>query len=277
MSLNLTLKKIKRLIRKSRKNTRVSGGSNKKSKFKLSSAATPYIPSSFVDPVAPIKSKAERDIVKALASSMAAPNNTTTNFMTVAMNALTKLNAVAMDCEMVGVGEDGKTSALAHIAIVDINGNILMNQYVIPRGGIKQITNYRTEYSGITEEILERLDRKTKTHTFNNIRRKALTILKDKTVVGHGLENDFKALELNMADFSTWDTSTKSEYQKIHPFYGKQARKLKSLAAEIGNVIQVTKENKKGHSPVEDARASMNLYRHYVLKLPKIEYSNMSK
>ncbi len=80
-----------------------------------------------------------------------------------------------------------------------------------------------------------------------------------------------------MDDFSTWDTATKEEHQRAHPIYGKQPRKLKSLAAEIGNTIQVAKEGKRGHSPVEDARASMNLYRHYVLKIDKKPYNNMSR
>jgi hypothetical protein len=273
MSLNSTLKRFKKLIRKTRKNIGISGGSDKKSKFKLSLSATPYIPSSFITPINPVATKAEKDLTHALASSMTGPN-IVPDFMSLAMNALTKINAVAMDCEMVGVGEDNK-SALAHIAIVDINGIILMNDYVIPKGGITAITDYRTPYSGITKENLERLDKKK--HSFSAIKKKALKLLNGKTIVGHALINDFNVLELNMNDFIVWDTSTKSEYQRAHPVYGKQSRKLKNLAAEIGNVIQVAKENRAGHSPVEDARASMNLYRHHVLKLPKIEYANMSK
>jgi hypothetical protein len=280
MSLNSTLKKVRGLIRKTRKNMGISGGSDRKPKFKLSATAAPYVPSSFTAP-APVETKAEKEVVKALASSMAAAN-TAPNFMSFAMNALTKLNVVAMDCEMVGVrikkeGEPEKenVSALAHIAIVDVNGKILMNEYVIPRGGIDVITHWREEFSGITRATLSGLDKKK--HSFGNIRKKALKILAGKTVVGHGLKSDFDVLEVKMADYPTWDTATMDEYKRNHPYYGKQPRKLKSLAAEIGNVIQVAKVGKKGHSPVEDARASMNLYRRYVLGLPKIDYPNMTK
>jgi hypothetical protein len=275
MNLNSTLRSIKGLIRKTRKNIGISGGSDRKPKFKLSATAEPFVPpSSFMTAAAPVETKAEKEIVKAFASSMTAAN-AGPNFMSMAMNVLTKMNAVAMDCEMVGVGEGGRTSALAHIAIVDVNGNILMDDYVIPRGGITTIVDYRTPYSGITKEKLERLDKRQ--HSFNNIKKKALRILSGKTIVGHALINDFNALEVNISDFSIWDTAVIDEYKRNHPIHGKQARKLKNLAAEIGNIIQVAKNDRKGHSPVEDARASMNLYRHYVLRLPKVEYRNMAK
>jgi RNA exonuclease 4 len=274
MNLNSTIKRVKSLIRKTRKNIGISGGMNRKPQFKLSAAAAPYVPSSFTAPTAPVESKAEKEVVKALASSMAATNDSP-NFMSMAMNALTKINAVAMDCEMVGVGVDGRKSALAHIAIVDVNGKILMNEYVIPRGGTSAITDYRTAFSGIKEGNLDRLHKRK--HSFNNIQKRAVRLLEGKIIVGHALINDFKALELDMDDYKTWDTAVKEEYLRTHPYYGKQPRKLKNLAAEIGNVIQVPNPDKKGHSPVEDARASMNLYRHYVLKMPKIEYANMSK
>ncbi len=260
----------------------ISGGMIRRKRFSPSAAA--FVPSSFMPPDAPIEpveSKAEKEVVKALAASMDAPAPAGVNFMSMAMNAFTKINAVAMDCEMVGVRakKDGvekeNVSALAHIAIVDINGNILMNEYVIPKGGISTVTHWRTDYSGITRETLSRLDKKK--HSYGNIRKKALKILEGKTIVGHGLIGDFEVLGINLEDYSTWDTATKEEYQRVHPYYGKQPRKLQSLAAEIGNRIQVAKEGKKGHSPVEDARASMNLYRHYVLKIDKIPYANMTK
>jgi RNA exonuclease 4 len=277
MRLNSTLKRVRGLLRKTRKNTPLSGGMIRKPRFKLSPSAAAFVPSSFTAP-APVETKEEKEVMKALVSSMAAANIDTTKFMSMAMNTITKFNAVAMDCEMVGVGEGGKTSALAHIAIVDLNGNILMNEYVIPRGGITTITDYRTDYSGISENTYKSFDRKKRERqSFNNIRKKALKILQGKIIVGHGLKNDFDALEVNMSDYITWDTATKEEHQKTHPIYGKQARKLKSLAAEIGNIIQVAKSDKRGHSPVEDARASMNLYRHYILHFDKVPYANMTK
>lgn len=199
----------------------------------------------------------------------------------ISENYTQDLNAVALDCEMVGVGpviriddrgNEIRESGLAHVAIVDLDGSIILDTYVIPKGGKNVITNYRTAYSGITEEIIDSLDKKI--HQFGIIKNIVAKILKNKTVVGHGLDNDFKVLDLEPSDYKLWDTAKLNKFTYNHPIYGRSARKLKLLAQDIGNDIQVVGES---HSPVEDARASMNLYRHYKLKMPKIDYMNMTK
>lgn len=57
-----------------------------------------------------------------------------------------------MDCEMVGVGEDGKDSVLARVSIVNQFGNVLLDKYVKPR---EQVTDYRTAVSGIRPHNIE--------------------------------------------------------------------------------------------------------------------------
>ena len=52
---------------------------------------------------------------------------------------------------MVGVGEKGKTSALARVSIVNYYGEVLLDKFVKIR---RKITDYRTPYSGITPESL---------------------------------------------------------------------------------------------------------------------------
>lgn len=52
---------------------------------------------------------------------------------------------------MVGVGEKGKSSALARVSIVNFYGEVILNKYVKPT---REITDYRTEFSGITPELL---------------------------------------------------------------------------------------------------------------------------
>lgn len=180
-------------------------------------------------------------------------------------------NAVAIDCEMVGVGRE---SALAHVAIVDFNGNPIYDKYVIPRGGINSITNYRTRYSGITRGDLAVLD-KVK-HAFPRIKREVANILQNRMIVGHGLINDFKVLEFVPNPAFVWDTTQIDLFLQNDPYKpGRRPRKLKALAMEFaGNNIQ--KSNEGGHSPLEDARASMNLYR-LSMGYPKVEYNNMSK
>ena len=188
-------------------------------------------------------------------------------------------NAVAVDCEMVGVGSK---SALGHVAIVDFEGKQLYNKYVIPTGGTAAISNYRERWSGLTEELLKKVEsnnskKVTKEHSFEVVKREVHAILKDRIIVGHGLKSDFSALEFVPNSDNVWDSTEIAAYMKDHPFKPgeKQAKKLKVLAKEIaGNSIQ--QESKTGHSPLEDARASMNIYR-LSLFYPKVVYENMSK
>jgi interferon-stimulated exonuclease-like 2 len=53
---------------------------------------------------------------------------------------------VAIDCEMVGTGPKGRVSSLARCSIVNYNGDVLYDEYVLPPC---YIVNYRTRWSGI--------------------------------------------------------------------------------------------------------------------------------
>jgi len=57
-----------------------------------------------------------------------------------------------MDCEMVGVGPEGKESVLARVSIVNYYGNVILDKFVLPR---EKVVDYRTHVSGITKEILK--------------------------------------------------------------------------------------------------------------------------
>lgn len=52
---------------------------------------------------------------------------------------------------MVGVGEKGKHSVLARVSIVNYYGEVLLDRFVKSR---REITDYRTQFSGITPELL---------------------------------------------------------------------------------------------------------------------------
>jgi len=58
--------------------------------------------------------------------------------------------ALSMDCEMVGVGPKNESS-LARVSIVNEYGYCLYDKFVKPK---VQVTDYRTEFSGIREEDL---------------------------------------------------------------------------------------------------------------------------
>lgn len=54
--------------------------------------------------------------------------------------------AVAMDCEMVGVGTDGVDSILARVSIVNQFGQCIYDTFVKPT---ESVTDYRTHVSGV--------------------------------------------------------------------------------------------------------------------------------
>lgn len=278
MSLNSTIKKNRRFRRKTAK----SGGA--KSKFKFSTRATEFVPASSVA-AAPGAGAGTSNVIGNLTSRMAAVslgNKSGMNFMTaMAIEALRIKtiieNAVAIDCEMVGVGpirENGTTkSSLARVAICDFNGRRLMDKYVIPKEGLEAISDYRTNYSGITPEKLARLD-KTK-HSYEKVIEEVNRLVKDKIIVGHGLVNDFKVLGLEVPPNRKWDSTEIDVFKKNHPTLIRAPRRLKEIAKEFaGNNIQLA--DRTGHSPLEDARAAMNLYRVFY-SYPKVEYRNMTK
>ncbi len=60
--------------------------------------------------------------------------------------------AVAMDCEMVGVGSDGEDSILARVSIVNHFGKCIYDKYVKPT---ERVTDYRTAVSGIRPADIE--------------------------------------------------------------------------------------------------------------------------
>lgn len=152
--------------------------------------------------------------------------------------------AVAIDCEMVGVGPDGEDSILARVSLVNQFGKCIYDKYVKPT---EKVTDYRTAVSGIRpEHIRDGQDVKT-------VQREVAAILQGRIVVGHAIHNDLKILLLDHPKKKIRDT------QKYKPF--KKAVKsgrpsLKLLCREILNV----KVQQGEHSSVQDAQATMRLY-----------------
>jgi RNA exonuclease 4 len=164
-----------------------------------------------------------------------------------------KSRYVALDCEMVGVGENGVQSAVARVTIVDWDGNIVLDRYVKPD---REITDYRTFVSGITANDY--------THhnaiDLESCRKLVLDHLEGKILVGHALKNDLHALGISHDWQATRDTA------KYEPFMKTRfddsvlwPRRLRDLACEkLSREIQVTGAP---HSPYEDAVAAMDLYK----------------
>ncbi|XP_058779574.1 uncharacterized protein LOC131653452 [Vicia villosa] len=150
-------------------------------------------------------------------------------------------DAVAMDCEMVGVGQ-GNKSALARVSLVNKWGNVIYDEFVRP---MERIVDYRTNISGIRPKDLK------KAKDFSTAQKKVAELIHGRILVGHALSNDLKALLLSHPKKDIRDTS---EYPPFLRPSGRVA--LRHLASEhLGAKIQTGE-----HCPVDDARAAMMLY-----------------
>ncbi|KAL9827046.1 RNA exonuclease 4-like [Geothlypis trichas] len=159
-----------------------------------------------------------------------------------AFDGLTR--AVAMDCEMVGVGPKGEDSILARVSIVNQFGKCVYDKYVKPT---EKVTDYRTAVSGIRPQNINSGE------DFKTVQKEVAEILQGRILVGHALRNDLKVLLLDHPHKKIRDT------QRYKPF--KQRVKssrpsLKLLCETLLNVQVQTAE----HCSIQDAQAAMRLY-----------------
>lgn len=153
---------------------------------------------------------------------------------------------ISMDCEMVGVGPTPtEDSALARISIVDYHGHQLYDSFVLPK---EPVTDYRTFVSGITPQLLK------SARSFEAVQTDVAKLLDGRILVGHAIRHDLDALLLGHPKRDIRDTS---RYPGFRQLAGGKSPSLKKLAREVlGADIQVGE-----HSSVEDARATMLLFR----------------
>lgn len=153
-------------------------------------------------------------------------------------------NIVAIDCEMV---ETVGGVELARVSVVDENSTVLYDTYVQPS---HKVLDYRTEFSGITPEVLEGVET-----TLVDVQYNLLTrfISQETLLIGHSLENDLKTLRL-IHRFGCIDTSILYPHAKGFPY----RNKLKYLSNEYLK-SKIQQNQAKGHDSVEDAVCAMKL------------------
>ncbi|KAL1523420.1 hypothetical protein AB1Y20_018360 [Prymnesium parvum] len=151
---------------------------------------------------------------------------------------------LALDCEMVGVGPLGLESRLASVAVVNACGQQVYFSYARPA---KNVTDYRTRWSGITPQLLQGAPDVAK------VQKEVAALLEGHIVVGHGLENDFKCLGYFHPRALVRDTA--HDLPRLLTHRGRP-KKLRKIAWEfLGLTIQDGE-----HDPLEDARAALQLY-----------------
>jgi len=190
-----------------------------------------------------------------------------------------KSKYIGLDCEMVGLGDDGKQSALARCCLVDFDGVKIYDEFVRPQG---YVTDFRTKWSGIRRKDL----RQDKAISFLDCQHQVANLINGKILLGHALKNDLSALMLKHAKSMMRDTAYYKPFMRPHEKKkGKfKSRSLKDLVKEYLKMDIQDGE----HDPYEDARSAVMLYRYKMkewestlnekqLEINKRKWGNKSK
>ncbi|KAK4197826.1 putative RNA exonuclease 1 [Triangularia verruculosa] len=152
---------------------------------------------------------------------------------------------LAIDCEMCLTGPS--ELALTRISLLSWGGDTVLDELVKPD---KPITDYVTQYSGITKEMLDPV-----TTTLGDIQAKLLDLLHPRTILlGHSLESDLKALRLSHPFIV--DTAMLFPHARGPPL----KNSLKYLAQRhLNREVQKGGGTINGHDSVEDAKTCLDL------------------
>ena len=159
---------------------------------------------------------------------------------------------VAIDCEMVGVGENGKDSIVARVSLVNQYGDCIYDKYVIPT---EPVTDYRTNVSGVRPEDLKKSNNAV---SFSVVQKEVADIIKGRVLVGHAVHNDLQVLYLSHEKKKIRDTQKCKVFRRIYPSLGGLSS-LKNLAKLLLGISIQEGE----HSSVLDAQAVMRIYTMY--------------
>lgn len=160
-------------------------------------------------------------------------------------------DVLALDCEMVGVGEGGVESMLAQVCVINEYGNTVYLSY---SRAYKTVTDYRTHVSGILPRHVEG----SSAREFADVKRDVAELIKGRIVVGHALENDFSALQLHHPREDTRDTAKWRPL--LRPPHFRKPRRLRHLARDF---CALSIQCGDAHDPAEDALAALAIYRKF--------------
>lgn len=166
---------------------------------------------------------------------------------------------IAMDCEMVGVADD--MSVLARVSIVNYHGHVVYDTYVRPK---EKVTDWRTWVSGVKSFHMRDAP------SFEKVQAEVAKILDNRVLVGHAVHNDLKVLLLSHPRRMIRDTSRFSGYRKLAKGRTPGLKKLAEVI--LGRDIQSGQ-----HSSVQDAQATMELYKKVKKEMDEVAFKGLSK
>ena len=142
--------------------------------------------------------------------------------------------------------------------------NVVYTSYCRP---METVTDYRTQWSGLTEAHLRDAP------SFEEVQNKVMELfggsdgdggdsnnMPRRIMTGHGLENDLDVLRMTHPKELLRDTATWKPI--LRPPHFKKPQKLRKLVKIHSNftIQRTSADGKIGHDPSEDARGSMVLY-----------------
>ncbi|KAJ7599446.1 hypothetical protein C8J56DRAFT_769232 [Mycena floridula] len=168
-----------------------------------------------------------------------------------------------ISCITIGVGPGGTISMLARVAIVDYQGQTVLDTYVVPTS---KVTDYRTAATGIQSSHLGESNDFYSTFAdmlgpgnaiqFSVVQEHVANLLRGNILVGHSLWNDLSVLGIAHPAVDTRDVGLYQPFRNaLHS--PRQVVGLQTLAWQLmRRQIQQQESN-----PLENARAALDLYR----------------
>ncbi|GAA6062967.1 hypothetical protein JCM10212_005726 [Sporobolomyces blumeae] len=160
------------------------------------------------------------------------------------------LDLVALDCELLYTLSG---LSLARLTVLDASGSLVLDEHVRPPS---TVVDLNTRYSGIQPQDLDEA-----ILGIVGVREKLGEVMDENTiVVGHGVENDLKALRL--VHLRVIDTAILFP----HPNGGTWRYALRTLTKDILKKFIQDSDPTIGHSAKDDAEAALELVRWKVLQ-----------